>query len=147
MKQGKLLQGIVEPPVNTQLRWKHPADAVSLFPQDEGLPQEDGEMTAVEHILSEQKNITFVGESLTGKVKIKTAQDVAFLFKNLESAASENVFTVLHKKDGTYTVLYVSTGTSTQSLVDIKQIVTAANELGATAVTLVHNHPSGSLNA
>jgi DNA repair protein RadC len=148
MEQDKSLQGIVEPPVNTQLRWKHPSDAVSLFPQDEGLPQqEDGEMTAVEHLLSEQKNITFMGESLTGKVTIKTTQDVAFLFKNLESAASENVFAVLHKKDGTYTVLYVSTGTSTQSLIGIKQIVTAANKLNATAVTLVHNHPSGSLGA
>ncbi|MDR2408134.1 MAG: DUF3945 domain-containing protein [Bacteroidales bacterium] len=148
MEQDKLLQGIVELPVNTQLHWKHPTDAVSLFLQNKGLPRqkEDG-MTAAEHILSEQKNITFVGESLTGKVKIKTAQDVAFLFKNLESAASENVFTVLHKKDNTYTVLYVSTGTDTQSLVDIKQIVAAANELGAAAVTLVHNHPSGSLNA
>ncbi|MDR0619706.1 MAG: DUF3945 domain-containing protein [Bacteroidales bacterium] len=148
MEQDKLPQGIVESPVDTQLHWTHPTAAISLFPQDKGLPQQkDDGMTAVEHILSEQKNITFVGESLTGKVKIKTAQDIAFLFKNLESAASENVFAVLHKKDGTYTVLYISTGTGTQSLVDIKQIVAAANELDATAVTLVHNHPSGSLNA
>ncbi|MCL1936945.1 MAG: hypothetical protein FWF52_00935 [Candidatus Azobacteroides sp.] len=135
-----------EPAVETQLHWEEEKEAISNLPEGEGLPDEaEGSVTYVERILSEQKGITFMGDRLTGKVKIKTSQDVAFLFKNLESAASENVFCVLHKADGAYTVLYISTGTATEAHVDIKQIEAAAKETGAVGVTLVHNHPSGSL--
>jgi hypothetical protein len=141
------VSNVVSEPVNIQLQWKYPTDAVSLLPEGAGLPQTDGEITAVERILSEQKPAVFMGEALTGKVRIETAQDVAFLFKNLENAASENVFAVLHKNDDTYAVLYVSTGTATTSVVDVKLIVAAASELDAAAVTLVHNHPSGTLIA
>ena len=140
-------QSIVsEPAISTQLNWSHSTDVVSNMPEGEGLPtQTDGSITFVERVLSEQKGITFMGESLTGATKIESSQDIAFLFKNLESAASENVFCVLHKADGAYSVLYLSTGTSNMSLVDIKQIVAAANEMGAVSVSLVHNHPSGVL--
>jgi DNA repair protein RadC len=132
--------------IETQLRWNTDSDAISNMPEGEGLPiQGKNEITYVERILSEQKGITFLGNPLTGKTKIKTAQDVAFLFKNLENAASENVFAVLQKPDGTYSTLYLSTGTSNQSFLDIKQVAAAVNELGASAVTLVHNHPSGKI--
>jgi DNA repair protein RadC len=131
--------------IETQLHWNTDSDVISNMPKGEGLPiQEENEITYVERILSEQR-ITFLGSPLVGRTKIKTVQDVAFLFKNLENAASENVFAVLHKPDGTYSVLYLSTGTSSQSFIDIKQVAAAVNELGASAVTLVHNHPSGQI--
>ena len=147
---GRNISGSVvkDSAIDTQLRWNRESDVFSNMPDGEGLPTEEGNgITYMERILSEQKGITFMGSKLTGKAKIKTAQDVAFLFKNLESAASENVFVVLHKPDGKYSVLYLSTGTPTQSFVDIKQIAAAVKEMGASAVTLVHNHPSGVLRA
>jgi DNA repair protein RadC len=141
-------QTVREPAIDTQLNWKHETDVISNLPEGEGLPsQPDGSMTFVERILSEQKGITFMGEKLTGKAEIKSTQDIAFLFKNLESAASENVFCVLHQADGKYCVLYLSTGTASKSFVDIKQIEAAVRETGAVSVSLVHNHPSGSLVA
>jgi len=83
---------------------------------------------------------------LSGDTKIESSEDVAYLFRSLESAPSENVFAVLHQKDGGFKVLYVSTGTSSASILDAKQITTAAREFGAESVTFVHNHPSGNLD-
>ena len=39
------------------------------------------DVTYMERMLSKQKGMTFMGEKLTGVVKIKSANDVAFLFK------------------------------------------------------------------
>jgi DNA repair protein RadC len=115
----------------------------------DGLPQvADGQgKTYVERILSEKGGFTFLGDPLTGPPKIQSANDIAFLFKNLENAATENIFAVLHKKDGDYSVLYLSTGTSTSAMVEIPLIVAAMKELNAESITLVHNHPAGVLKA
>lgn len=94
-----------------------------------------------------KKNIELIGDKLTGSAKIKSSADVAFLFKNLERASTENVFAVLIKPNGSYTVLWVSHGATNASVVDTKLIVTAAVEHGADRVVLVHNHPSGNLTA
>ena len=137
-----------EPAIETQLNWVHDGDAVSNMPNGEGFPKmtdTEGSQTYTERLLTEQKGITFMGEKLTGAPKIKTSDDVAFLFRNLERAASENAFVVLHKPKGDYSVLYLSTGTSTATGVDVKTIAAAVKETGAVAITLVHNHPSGSL--
>ncbi|MFV0587066.1 LPD38 domain-containing protein [Bacteroides reticulotermitis] len=141
------LGSIVSEPFQTQINWESPLEAISNIDKG-GLPSSvKEEFTAVERLLTEQKGFTFLGEQLTGAPKIKTVEDVAFLFKNLENAVSENVFAVMHKKNGAYDVLYLSTGTPTNSFVDIKQIAAAANEMKAESITVVHNHPSGSLRA
>jgi len=104
----------------------------------------DGE-TYVEHQLTEQKHLTFMGSKLTGAAKIKSSADVAFLFKNLESAATENIFTVMIKEDGSYSTLYLGTGAISGVAAEPNMIAAAAKELGAKKVVLVHNHPSGSV--
>jgi len=136
-----------ETAIHTQLKWNNNSDAVSNL-NEKGLSKKlENEVTFVERVLSELKGITFMGESLTGRAKIESSQDVAFLFKNLESAASENAFCLLHKQLGEYSVLYLSTGTPSIVPIDVKQIAAAAKEYGADSITLVHNHPSGSLTA
>ena len=50
-----------------------------------------------------------MGDPLTGPSRIKSANDIAFLFKNLESASTENAFAVFIDKLGNYKVLYLST--------------------------------------
>lgn len=144
--------------IQTQINWNFPEDHKSVLPKREettkspnkfgySAKRTKGGITYAERQLTENGNLTFMGAKLTGAAKIKSSADIAFLFKNLESAATENAFAVLHKKNGSYSVLYLGTGATNQTQIDIKQIVAAANELGAISVTLVHNHPSGNLMA
>ncbi|NDV83383.1 JAB domain-containing protein [Bacteroides sp. 51] len=145
-------------PNSTQLQidWSSPVEHASTLEVDESLTKiykESGyniaitedSITYCERLLSEQGFLTFMGDKLTGSAKIESSSDVAFLFKNLESAATENAFAVLIKEDGTYSVLYLSTGATNYTPVDTKLVVTAAHELSASKVYVVHNHPSGSL--
>lgn len=98
------------------------------------------EVCWMERQLSEKKSI-----SLTGPTKIKSTSDVAYLFRHLEDAATENTFAVLKKKDGSYNALYLGTGSTTGSLVDIKLLYAAAKDFKADSISFVHNHPSGVL--
>lgn len=103
------------------------------------------EKTYMERILSERGGFSFMGDPLTGPPQIKSPEDVAFLFKNLESAASENLFAVFIKESGDYSVLYLSTGTPHNVTPYIPFIAAAAKEIQAESVTIVHNHPSGKI--
>ena len=87
-----------------------------------------------------------MGDALTGTTTIESANDIAFLFKNLESASSENVFAVLQDKSGRYKVIYVSTGTINASIADFKSFLGAVDINEIAKITLVHNHPSGILD-
>ncbi|MDR1160983.1 MAG: hypothetical protein LBK45_01465 [Tannerellaceae bacterium] len=143
-------------PTQLQLNWDAPTDHVSVMPADTetakvrekaGYKEASNDKTFVERQLTENGSLTFMGDKLTGPARIKSSADVAFLFKNLESAATENAFAVLIKEDGSYSVLYLGTGGTSQTIVDVKQIVAAADEFGASGVVMVHNHPSGNLIA
>ncbi len=100
----------------------------------------DGDICWMERALNEKDNL-----QLTGPAKIKSSADVAYLFRHLESAASENAFAVLHGDNGAYKVLYLSTGSTAGTVVDPKLIYAAAKEFNSKAITFVHNHPSGNL--
>ena len=105
----------------------------------------DNGVTFAERQLSNLGKLTFMGDKLTGPSKITSANDIAFIFKNLESASSENTFAAMIDANGEYRVLYLGTGSSTGSVVDTKQIISAAREFGSAKVCMVHNHPSGTL--
>jgi len=77
----------------------------------------------------------------------ESANDVAFLFKNLESAASENAFVVHVDKKGNYRVQYLGTGGTSGGIIDRKQIIGAVKDFGTKKIWFVHNHPSGNLEA
>lgn len=104
-----------------------------------------GNVTYVERILTNRKKLSFIGDPLTGSAKIKGSDDVAFLFKNFENAATENFFTVFVDKNGNYKVLYISTGGITGTVSDLRLIAAGAREFNTKKVYLVHNHPSGAL--
>lgn len=84
--------------------------------------------------------------NLMGPQSIESFADIAFLFRHLETASSENAFLVMEKEDGTYNVLYVGTGNTVGVVTDPVLMATAAKEFGAVGVTFVHNHPSGNLH-
>jgi DNA repair protein RadC len=117
---------------------------------DNGLSQSEGynpnplpmSVTLVERQINKQGWM-----SLTGPDKITSSADVAYLFRHLEDAASENAFAVLMKPNGKYQVVYLGTGSTSGAVVDSKFIISAAMEFGAKGIVFVHNHPSGALKA
>ncbi|MDR1940887.1 MAG: hypothetical protein LBQ47_00995, partial [Endomicrobium sp.] len=104
-------------------------------------------LTNAKSSLSEQKGYALLGDALTGAAQIRSHDDIGYLFKNLESAATENVFVVLMQADGSYSVLYVSSGSTSRSAIDFKHIIAAINEKKPARVCMVHNHPAGTLAA
>jgi transposase-like protein len=82
----------------------------------------------------------------SGKGKITSHADVAYIFKQLENKAIENAFAVL-VKNGEPTVIHLGMGTASSSLVDTVAIIQADNRLQPDQIYLVHNHPSGNLKA
>lgn len=100
---------------------------------------EPGEICLVERRYEEAKQFSF-----TGKDKIETMDDVAYIFKQLETAAVENVFLVL-VKDGKPTIIHLGMGGYGSSPAETRAAFAAYKEIDPDEVYVVHNHPSGSL--
>lgn len=84
--------------------------------------------------------------SFSGKEKIESRDDVAFIFKQLEDSAIENSFLVF-VKDGIPTVIHVGMGGTSYTMIDNSVVLPAYKDFGADKIYMVHNHPSGSLYA
>jgi len=147
-----------QPPTEASVLPPIEADHRSNMPIDEeveaarkaagyGVGSESGDdgVTIIERQLTEQKFLTFMGDRLTGAAVIHDPRDVAFLFKNLESASNEHLFVVGKRADNSYSVLYLGTGTSTAMMVDVPAIAAGLREMGAVEAVMVHNHPGGTL--
>lgn len=104
-------------------------------------PKEPGDFSLVERVFTDLKHFEF-----TSGAEIKTPEDVAYIFKNLEDASIENSFAVL-VKDGAPVVTHLGMGTSTGANVDVMALKVAVDRLRPDKVYFVHNHPSGSLSA
>ena len=100
-----------------------------------------GETCHVERVYEETKQFDF-----TGKEKVKSAEDVAYIFRQLENAAVENSFLVL-VKDGRPTVIHLGVGSYVNVMAPYEQALVAYRELKPEQVYFVHNHPSGVLKA
>ena len=82
----------------------------------------------------------------TGKDKVESADDVAYIFRQLENAAVENSFMVL-VKDGKPTVIHLAMGAYTSTMAPFEHAFVAYSKLNPDEVYFVHNHPSGTLKA
>lgn len=102
---------------------------------------EEGETCLVERRYEENKMFSF-----TGKERIESMDDVAYIFKQLEDAAVENVFMAM-VKDGKPTVIHIGMGSYAQSVADYRQAFAAFAAQKPDKVWMVHNHPSGKLKA
>ena len=100
-----------------------------------------GETCHIERVYEETKQFDF-----TGKEKVESAEDVAYIFRQLENAAVENSFLVL-VKDGKPTVIHLGIGNYVGVMAPFEQAFVAYKELRPEQVYFVHNHPSGKLNA
>ena len=102
---------------------------------------EPGETCRVERVYEETGQFNF-----TGKEKIESAEDVAFIFKQLETASVENAFLVL-LKDGRPTIVHLGIGSYNKALAPFETAFVAYQKLQPESVVLVHNHPSGNVRA
>lgn len=101
-----------------------------------------GEFATIEHLYSKTKLFDFTTRNNN---KIKSAADVAFIFRKLESSAVEHAFAVyVDKKNNPY-VQWMSMGGITGTVADARLMIDAANKLEAKKIYFVHNHPSGNL--
>lgn len=104
-------------------------------------PLEEGEACHVERRYTESNGFSF-----TGKEHVESIEDIAYIFKQLETSSVENSFLVLIK-DGTPTVLHLSIGSYATALAPIEQAIVAADAINPDKVLFVHNHPSGNISA
>lgn len=101
-----------------------------------------GEFATVEQLYSKAKLFDFTTRNSN---KIKSAADVAFIFRKLESSAVEHAFAVYVDKKSTPYVQWMSMGGITGTVADARLMIDAANKLEAKKIYFVHNHPSGNL--
>ena len=111
----------------------------NLLREPQGSLQSD-DFALVERRFAENKSL-----QLFGNEKIGSIDDVAWLFKALEDEAVEHAFLVYDFKDKGYFVQHISTGTFDAAFVDNRLLIGNVLEANPSAVTLVHNHPSGNL--
>ena len=104
-------------------------------------PLRDGEQCHVERRYIENGMFDF-----TGKEKIESMADVAYIFRQLENASVENSFLVL-VKDGIPTVIHLGMGSYSSVMAPFGQAFVAYSELKPDELFFVHNHPSGNLKA
>ena len=105
-----------------------------------GLPKlKRGEFAVVERQFAIDKNFTF-----DGKAKIESVDDVAYIFRQLESYCVEHAFAML-VKDGKPTIVHLGMGTFSATQVNTGALRAAVDDFGADSVYFIHNHPSGNL--
>ena len=114
-------------------------DAVSFESMGGMRKLEDGEFTLVERKFSETGEFGF-----TGKERVESIDDVAYIFRALEDFSVENAFVAL-VKDGVPTVVHLGMGDATQTLVNMDAAYASMKAFGADEVYFVHNHPNGTL--
>lgn len=104
---------------------------------------EPGEMSAVERHFREFNQIEFT----SGSTKVKTTDDVAYMFKQLEDEAIEHAFICFINKTGEPIIQHIGTGSFDYSIVSAASIIPIlANNDDIKEVYFVHNHPSGNLD-
>ena len=101
----------------------------------------DGEFCHVERIFTESKYFDF-----TAGETIESANDVAYIFSQLEDESVENSFAVL-VKDGKPYVIHVGMGNFDSTVFNLGAVIAADKLINADKIYMVHNHPSGQLKA
>ena len=104
--------------------------------------EQSADFALVERRFAENNSLKFLGNE-----RIESYSDIAWLFKSLEDEAIEHAFLVYHFKDKDYFVQHISSGVFDAAFVDNKLLIANILEAKPSAITLVHNHPSGTLKA
>ena len=90
------------------------------------------------------------GMLFNGTAKVENSADIAYLFRHLRKASSENAFAVVYTEEGDYLTAWLGTG-ETDVKINMSDIVKFVENAKAklnrsnVKLALVHNHPSGKL--
>lgn len=103
---------------------------------------QEGEFASIENRYIQTGMFDFTSR---GNGKINSTDDVAFIFRKLESQAVEHIFAVYVDKDKNPVVQWLSMGGTASAVMDIKLCADAAERFEAKEIYFVHNHPSGNL--
>ena len=131
--------------------------------EPEAITVKDGDLKMTYRISEGKKSwskATAIGENFllkikegmlfNGTAKVENSADIAYLFRRLRYAKSENAFAVVYTEEGDYLTAWLGTGDGNVNLnmSDIVKFVeNAKSKLNRSNVklSLVHNHPSGKL--
>lgn len=102
----------------------------------------EGEMASVEMKYTLDKNYIFDGRN-----KIESAEDIAYLFRQLENKSVENMFACLVDENQKPTIIHISMGGRAGTVIDFGVLADAVSRFSPKKVYLIHNHPSGNLVA
>lgn len=94
----------------------------------------------------ERRYVENHGFSFTGGERVESAEDVAYIFRQLEESAMENTFMVM-VKDGVPTVVHLGIGSSNMAPAPLENAFVAAQAVNPDKIWFLHNHPSGNLTA
>ena len=142
--EGQLMFSLVKDndlPVKGELPADRNDDGPIRFQSLGGLPTGTGRQSLVERTYRKTGAFSF-----TGKEKIESAGDVAYIFKELETAAVENSF-VVYVKGGVPTILHTGIGNIDSVGVDEAAFAAGLKDFAPDEVYMVHNHPSGRVEA
>ena len=115
-------------------------DTESTILRENNSKNYSNDFALVERQFSENRNLSF-----SAGTKVKSAADVAWLFRALEDEAIEHTFALYRFKDDSYLVQHLSSGGITSTIVDLRLLAGNVFRLNPESITLVHNHPSGQL--
>lgn len=101
---------------------------------------EPGEFSTVESKYTVDKHFVFNGTN-----KVESVEDVAFIFRQLETKAVENMFLTLVDENGKPTIIHLGMGSRAGVVVDFHAIADAVHRFKPKKIYLTHNHPSGNL--
>lgn len=144
-----------ERPTDTEFRRESPStetalspdpwEGVQLPPVDREQEQKASASLREEMCLVREVVIQYRGRALRAPAAISTPRDAADLARRIVKDDAREHFTVLFM-DGRHKPIahsVLSIGTATAALVHPREVFQSAVLLGAVAVILLHNHPSG----
>jgi len=103
-----------------------------------------GEWASVENQYAEIGMFDF---TIRGGGKIQSPEDIAFIFRSLESQSVEHAFAVFTNEKKQPFVQWLSMGGVSGTVIDPKLLADAAVRFEAEDIYFVHNHPAGTLKA
>ena len=111
----------------------------------EGAPQQQEDTSrinafTVKEVWNKNRNIQF-----TGTTRVKNAEDVAEIMKQLENKTVEHAFAVHVDEKGDSYIQFLSIGGQVSTVIDPSLVLSGVTKFKTKKVYLVHNHPSGTL--
>ncbi len=113
------------------------ASRMTAFDEDFGKRLMPGNMSHAERVFTLKGNFSFMGRE-----RIRNAEDVAWIFRQLESKSTEHSFIVMTKGKECI-ILETGIGSMLSTAVDVAAAVKANKKFKPEKIYLVHNHPSG----